>query len=73
MAEWSPETTPTIRQDWAKLWLEWPECAVTKPVQHVIQTDRTSKIFTSKVILLEVLAGILTQGGQNKVQLELVP
>ena len=57
MAEWNLETTQTIRQDWAKLWLEWPECAVTKPVQHAIQTDRTSQIFTSKVILLEALAG----------------
>lgn len=73
MVKWNPETTQTIRQDWAKLWLEWPEYAVTKPVQHSMQTDRTSQIFTSKVILLEALAGTLTQGGQDQVQLELVP
>jgi hypothetical protein len=65
MAEWNPETTQTIRQDWAKLWPEWPECAVSKPVQQAIQTHRTSHIFTSKFILLEALAGTLTLCGQD--------
>jgi hypothetical protein len=73
MAGWNLETTQTIRQDRAKLWLEWPEYAVAKPVQHAIQTDRTSQISTSEVILLEVLAGMLIQGGQGQVQPKLVP